>query len=257
MQFHEQKIDKILSLLNKKTYWNTAELAAELETSRSTIQRCLKELDDMGLVQRIHGGVKKPQSEVIISPVSLDDRLKKNLPAKQAICRKALTLLGTQEVMYLDAGTTIFPLVQLLDSSPQNHIEVITNDVTSALELSRRQIKHVLLGGQMHPVTQSLSGPHTQMLLGHFIFDICLISTDSIDPDSNVSCSVSSEAILKRLAVERSKKSVLMATREKWRKNAGSFIGTLKDFDYWIIDEALPEIKDACRSAGVELIEAE
>lgn len=255
MRFHEQKLDKILELLEKNPYWDTTELAARLSSSRSTVQRCLRELHDMGLVQKIHGGVKRLNLGPS-RPVSIDERRKKDLPAKRAICAEAVKLIGQSGMVYLDAGTTIFPMTQLLKKSSHANVEFVTNDITIAVALSHSELKHVLLGGQIHTITQSLSGPHTQMLLGYFTFDLCFISADCIDFDASVSCSVSMEAILKRLVIERSEKRVLLATAHKWKKQAGSLIANLKEFDYWIVDTATSDIKDACAQCEVTLIEA-
>jgi DeoR family fructose operon transcriptional repressor len=255
MRFHEQKLDRILELLEKKSYWDTAELSVQLKASRSTVQRCLRELQDMGLVQKIHGGVKRKDLSRT-KPISFDERRQIELPAKKAICDEAVKLIGHMRIVYLDAGTTIFPITQLLTKNSHPNVEFITNDITIAAALSQNELKHILVGGQIHTITQSLSGPHTQMLLGFFTFDLCFISADCIDLDGNVSCSVSMEAILKRLVIERSEKRVLLATASKWKKQAGSLIANLKEFDYWIIDCANSNIREVCAKTEVTLIEA-
>jgi DeoR family fructose operon transcriptional repressor len=255
MRFHEQKLDRILELLETKPYWDTAELAAQLSSSRSTVQRCLRELHDMGLLLKIHGGVKRLNLEPA-RPVTIDERREEDLPAKQAICSEAVKMIGQSGMVYLDAGTTIFPMTQLLKKSSHANVEFITNDITIAVALSHSELKHVLVGGQIHTITQALSGPHTQMLLGYFSFDLCFVSADCIDFDANVSCSVSMEAILKRLVIERSERRVLLATAHKWKKQAGSLIANLKEFDCWIADTATPDIRKACARYEVALIEA-
>jgi len=254
MSFHEQKLDRILELLSKESYLDTAELSVQLNTSRSTVQRCIRELHDLGLVQKIHGGVKRLSPEAS-KPISLDERRQKNLSAKNAICVEAVKMIGQVGIVYLDAGTTIFPMTQLLTKNNHANVEFITNDISIAEALSHKEMKHILVGGQIHPVTQSLSGPHTQMLLGFFTFDLCFVSVDCIDFNANVSCSLSTEAILKRLAIERSEKRILLATANKWKKQAGSLVANLKEFDYWIIDEANSSIEEACEKSEVTLIE--
>ena len=87
------------------------------------------------------------------------------------------------------------------------------------------------------------------------MFDVAMISADGVRPDRQVVGSVTSETILKRVAINRSKRSVLLATATKWRPFTGSIIASLEEFDTWLVDEANNEMHEACHLAGTELVE--
>lgn len=55
----EERKQKILQLLEQHKIVKSQELVVLLDASESTIRRDLQELEDEGLLQRIHGGAKK------------------------------------------------------------------------------------------------------------------------------------------------------------------------------------------------------
>jgi DeoR family fructose operon transcriptional repressor len=254
MKFHEQKLQRIIELLDAREYLDTMELTDELAASRSTVQRCLSELHELGLVQRIHGGVKRIGAQGA-RPIGFDEREGQELPGKRAICQAAVRMIPDAGFVYLDAGTTMYPIVDLLRPNGHPRVEFITNDVRIAAGLSARNLRHILIGGQVHPVTQSISGPAAQQMLTSYMFDVAMISADSVRADCHVVGTVTSETILKKVVLSRSKTAVLLATATKWRQITGSTIASLGEFKTWIVDEANDEMRDACRLSGVELVE--
>ncbi len=253
--FYDQKLENILELLDLQPYWTSKALAEKLGISRSTVQRCLDDLHRSGRALRIHGGVRRNNPSLLL-PLPLDERSRTDIPAKQAICQEAVKLIGADGYIYLDAGTTILPLARLLNTTqfPQAHF--VTNDLTIALTLSQREIHHTLLGGRVHPVTQTISGPVSQSQIGDFHFDTCFISANGVDPDYGVTCSLNDEAHLKRLVMKQSTRKVLLAAGGKWGRHSGSRISRLEDFDVYITEQANIKIRKICKIKGLGLITA-
>jgi len=223
MFFYHQKLEKIIELLEQKPYWKSKTLAAKLKVSKSTIQRCLQELHDTGQAERIHGGVRRINSQISM-PVSVDERIERDLEAKESICEKALELFPATGYVYIDAGTTTLPLAQKVDNVKYCRLTFVTNSASIAISLARRKPKHILLSGQVHPITQTISGPVAQSQICDYNFDVCFISADGIDSDYGVTCSLSDEALLKRQALKQSDRKVLLAASSKWKVHSGTLI---------------------------------
>jgi DeoR family transcriptional regulator, fructose operon transcriptional repressor len=251
--FHDEKLEKILELLQIQPYWKSAALAKRLGISKSTVQRCLLELHSRGIAERIHGGIRR-KNHALHTPISLDERLSKDSLAKERIAVAAVKLMPSDGFIYLDAGTTILPLAQAMAKMPVSDITVVTNDVAITLPLARQNITHILLGGRLHPVTQSLSGPLSQSQILEFAFQICFISADGIDSDGNVTSPLADEAMLKRAAIKNSAKKVLLAASSKWNNRTNVLITKLRSFDIWVTDKASAAMKSACRRNDVNLI---
>ena len=256
MLLHDEKLEKILELLNLQPYWTTKNLAEKLGTSRSTAQKCLQELHNIGLIERIHGGAKR-KNTVASVPVSIDKRMGEDLPAKRRIGAEAFKLLPKSGYVYLDAGTTILPLAQHISESPNcKNLVIITNDVSIAVVLAKSQMQHILLGGHIHPVTQSISGTETMNQLVKYHFDACFISADSISPDGSIHAVIAEEAHLKNQAIRLSSRKILMAASSKFFSSSGAMVAELKDFSCWVTDKATPAMTKLCLSAGTDLIKA-
>jgi DeoR/GlpR family transcriptional regulator of sugar metabolism len=254
--FHDEKLEKIIELLQMQPYWKSAALAKRLGISKSTIQRCLHELHSRGIAERIHGGIRR-KNHALLVPTSLDERLAKDSRAKERIAAAAVKLIESDGFAYLDAGTTILPLAHAIAKSPHTNLKIVTNDAAITVALAGQNVPHILLGGSMHPVTHSLSGPLSQNQILDFAFRICFISADGIDPNGNVTSPLADEAMLKRAAIKNSEKKVLLAASSKWNNRANVLITKLRNFDIWVTDKASAAMKTVCRQNNVKLIVAD
>jgi DeoR family fructose operon transcriptional repressor len=251
--FYQQKLDIILELLEVQPYWTSKDLSIKLDISRSTVQRCLDDLHQSGLAERIHGGIRKINGSTI-PPIPLNERNQLDTDAKQIIGRCALPFVGSQGYVYLDAGTTVLPLSQQLNKSQHQQVHFVTNDVSIALILAQKQLDHTLLGGRLHPITQTISGPASQAQITEFHFDVCFISADGIDPQHGVTCSLNDEAHLKRQAMKQSTQKVLLGSSAKWEHCAGSRISKLEDFNIFITEQAASKIQKISKQMGLQII---
>ena len=251
--FHDEKLEKILELLQIQPYWKSIDIARKLCVSKSTVQRCLQELDDCGIAERIHGGIRRNNQSPLV-PSSLDERIARDVDAKERMAMAILELFPDSGYVYLDAGTTTLPLAHALVRVKHKKCTIVTNDVSIAVVLARHQIEHILLTGRIHPVTQSLSGTASQNQLLDFHFNTCFMSADGIDSDGNVTIALADEAMLKRLAIKNSDTRILLAASSKWNTRSNTLIVKMDAFDMWVTDSSSAPIKALCRHNDVKLI---
>ena len=251
--FHDEKIEKILELLQFQPYWKSADLVEKLGISKSTVQRCLQELDDNGIAERIHGGIRR-KDRTPLAPVSLDDRVIRDVDTKERIADAALEFIPDDGYVYFDAGTTTLPLVHAWLKTGHKKCTVVTNDVAIAVVLAKRQVEHILLTGKIHPVTQSLSGTASQNQLIDFHFNVCFMSADGIDTNGRITCAIADEAMLKRLAIKNSDTRILLAASSKWNTQSNNLIARIDAFDIWITEKAASPIKTLCRNNEIKLV---
>lgn len=256
MLLYEEKLERILKLLETRPYWTTRHIAEQLRISRSTAQKCLQELHDTGKAERIHGGIRRKDRE-IAGPIPIEDRMVAHLAEKKWICRKACAYLPRKGYIYIDAGTTTLPLArEIVDRSLGKDLVTVTNDVTIAKSLSAARLEHILLGGRIHPVSQSISGQSAVDMLKGFFFDACFISVDTVDNSGHVKSAVPDEAKLKREAMHRSENKYLLAASSKCADKSGTGIGELAGFDLWITDRKNKTIVNLCKKHKVRLAAA-
>ncbi|MBN1435703.1 MAG: DeoR/GlpR transcriptional regulator [Sedimentisphaerales bacterium] len=252
---HDEKLQRILELLEQQAYWQSGALAEALGVSRSTIQRCIKELSASGLARRVHGGVRR-NGGTISTAVPVDERLLRDHGAKESIAKEAVGLMPRSGSVYIDAGTTALPLTQQLENGSFEKVLFVTNGIALAQVFARLGLRHVLLSGAVHPVTQTISGPVTSNQLGDFNFDACFLSADAVDGEFGLTCSLLEEAMVKRRALERSERKILVAAMSKWGQRANSRIAAVSVLDDWVVETATAPIRRVCQQYKIRLHEA-
>ena len=145
---------QILSILKERNYISVHELAQLTFTSPSSIRRDLTSMQNIGLVERSHGGVTLP--EPVRGLPSLFDRMTKNVPQKRIIAKKASSLLRNGQTIMLDGSSTasfLVPYIARLDGAV-----LFTNNMTTAIHAIELGIDTHVIGGHCVGNSGVLSG---------------------------------------------------------------------------------------------------
>lgn len=210
----EERQQAILRLLESEHIVKVTQLITLLNASESTIRRDLQELEKQHLLERIHGGAKKIQQFGF--EADMRTKSQENTLAKQSIGSLAANLISSEDIIYLDAGTTTFELISHLDSS--QHLKVVTNSVKHAAALIDRNINTIILGGEIKLPTNAAHGHATIEYLGQFRFNKVFLGMNGIDLTAGLTTPDPEEAILKRMAIQQSEVSYVLADHSKFGK---------------------------------------
>ena len=132
----------ILEQLGRDGRVVATELSRTLGVSVDTVRRDLRELHEDGLLQRVHGGALPPVAGA--RPYAV--RREQATAAKEAIARRAASMLHDDQVILLDAGTTTLEVARHL--LPDLRATVITNSPAIALALAEHaSVEVAMLGG--------------------------------------------------------------------------------------------------------------
>ena len=99
-----QRREAILAQVRAQGAASAEDLSRSLGVSVETIRRDLRGLRDQGLLNRVHGGATRPSRRS--SEGSFAARSTMNLARKQAIATLAASLVGAEETIVIDTGTT-------------------------------------------------------------------------------------------------------------------------------------------------------
>ncbi len=230
----EQRQHEILQIAAQQAFVEVEALAGRLNVSPMTIRRDLQKLSKMGLVQRKHGGAS------LIGSIKTENSYmtKKALhqESKQQLAQLALELIKDNDIIYLDAGTTTFELSALL-SNKQN-LTVVTNDVVIALDLCKREIRTILLGGAVQSSTQTIIGPSAVAFLSSFRVTTAFLGATAIDSELDVLSPSMEKAYLKKTAMQIAQKTYLMVDSSKYNSYALHKFASLSDFTGIVTDRS-------------------
>ncbi len=201
----------ILGSLSRNGVVDLQSLVSQTGSSESTIRRDLAQLENQGLLKRIHGGATLPYSKV--DEPDMKDKSAKNLQEKKAIAEYAAQTISDGDSIYLDAGSTVAEMLPFLKDKK---IVVVTNGLMHLEALNAAGITTYVLGGRMKHNTSAIVGSVAQESLKKYRFDRCFLGMNGIDLKLGFTTPDPEEGVLKHIAIEVSEKAFVLADRSKF-----------------------------------------
>ena len=246
-----ERQERIRARLQAQHVVRVDELADWLHVSPATIRRDLDELEQQGRLRRVHGGateLQKPHDELLF-----DAKTSIAAREKQAIAEAALSLIGPADTVFLDGGSTILALAQLL--VPMTQLTVVTNSLRVAHLLSSNGPRMILTGGECRRLSQTFVGPLSRPVLERVQLDWAFMGSIGVSAASGLTTTDPNEAFTKELAISRARQVALLADSSKFGKSSFVRFGEFSSLSHLITDAAAPadQIK-ALRRAGVTVL---
>ena len=243
--------DRIKEYIEDKKVVSIKELQALFpDVSLMTIHRDLDALVDSGAIVKFRGGAKAVRHA---GDPEFNVRMRENNTGKLAIAHKALELIQPHSSIFLDASTTNLALARSL---PDINLNIFTTGPSIALELCRLNNPVVTVCcGTINRKNLALSGQNTLQMLEKINIDLAFIGVSGCSVEAGFTCGTESDMLVKRLVIDKARRSVIMCSREKLSCLMPYTFAELADVDYLISDEPMPEnFTQAAEEAGVILL---
>lgn len=253
MDSMEIRRNAIVELINEKGTVSFSQIKdAFPNVSEMTLRTDLRILDGAKRILRIHGGAKSVQ--VLIGT---DDFLNRksviNIPEKQIIAEKALTLLHRDTTVFLDSGSTATMFARQF---PDQSNLIYTTGLSCATELANLSEPTVMLpGGKLNRYSQSVFGISAIRELERVNFHQAFLGITGFHPDAGFTCGISDEAFLKQTAIRRSEQVILLMDSSKIGVKCTFGVCGFADIDIVVSDGKLPEdFLAECRRYGIQVV---
>lgn len=236
----EERYRYIIERLSRDSRVYITALSKELHVSDDTLRRDLVELEQQGLLTKVHGGA------VLKSDISLQfaERLNTATRVKQQMAAKLVPLFNDGEVLLIDGGTSNLEVARQLPAD--KHFTVYTNSLPIACELSdRSNIELVMLGGEVFGLSQVTVGISVFRMLQTVYPDWVVIGISDLHPQKGLTTSDREEAIIKRSMLKQGSQCAVIAGGEKLGTARNYHVASLAEIDYIVTeDEKVPYIRD-------------
>lgn len=233
----EQRTEVILSELAERRAVSVTDLCQATGASEATIRRDLNQLARQRRLNKVHGGAVLIEEEElhVIEP---DMEVKRRLftAEKDKIARYAVSLIEDDDVVYMDAGTTVLQLVRHLQGTKALFV---TNNIECAFRLMEKGLRTYVLGGALKPGTMSVEGAQTMETLRRYNFTKAFIGVTGITIAQGVTTPSPESAAIKGLAASRAQKVFALADSSKFGKVTASLVFPLETA--CIITDHLPD----------------
>ena len=209
----EERLARIVDVVGRQGTATVPELAGLLGISESTIRRDLDKLDQAHRLVKVHGGATTLESAHLTRDLTLEERHGLHAGEKRAICAHAATLVGPDDLVYLDAGSTV---EELLSHLAERRAHYVTDSVSHATMLAGRGFNVTVLGGELKSATEALVGPDAIATLSRYHFTIGFWGANGITPESGFTSPESNEALIKQLSMEHTARRYVLADATKF-----------------------------------------
>ncbi|MBP9477195.1 MAG: DeoR/GlpR transcriptional regulator [Sebaldella sp.] len=206
---HEMILKK-LEETGKLSYENIENF---LNVSIATIRRDVEKLSKKDLLNKVNGGIVSKKR--INFELEVAEKFEENIEEKKKIAKKAAKLVKKGDFIYLDAGTTTYYMIDYLKDK---NISVVTNGLMHLDKLLLNNIKTIIVGGEVKPVTKAVAGIEALKNIEKYRFDKSFIGVNGVSIEYGFMTPDVNEALLKEKVIEISNKAYILADQKKFNE---------------------------------------
>jgi DeoR/GlpR family transcriptional regulator of sugar metabolism len=231
---------------------HVSDLASVLGVSASTVRRDLIELEQRGLVERVHGGAAATEFDdpEPIRPL----REVTNAAEKRRIGKAAAALVRPYSSILVLGGTSTEAMLPFLDGI--EGLTVLTNSISIVNRLVPSiDINVVVLGGVLRRAEMSLLGHITTTGLEEFGVEVVFSPAFGVDPEIGVTGVNLNETQTDRALVLGADRLVILADHTKFDQRGPTKLAPIEAVTTLVTDGPGDEdVLGRFRSAGVDVI---
>ncbi len=233
----EERLNHIKKSLEAVGIVRVSELTEKFGVTEMTIRRDFQYLEDEGVLQRIHGGAKLPET---LSPREYSHREKQNIniEKKKVIAKKIAEMISSEDTVFLGAGTTIELVFEYLETVP---LKIITNSIYVFNKFNEStKYDLLLIGGSYRRRTGAFVGSITNETLQKLRVKKAFIGVNGVY-NNQVYTSNEEEGITQSIVLDNAGQKFIVADSSKINKEDFFGFYNLDEVNRLITDEGISD----------------
>jgi DeoR/GlpR family transcriptional regulator of sugar metabolism len=246
----QSRYHTVLELLCYQGKVQVTELSEHMGVSEMTVRRDLEAMEREGLLRRVHGGAVPVASGSYEPGFAVRRQLHAEVKAR--IGARAAELIGQNETIVIDAGTTALAAAKALRG--KQNLTVCALSVHAAAELGDDHgIRLIVAGGDIRAGDQCFVGPLAERIFDDFHFDTFILTVGGIEADG-LTDFYPEDVRLKRIAAANVRRRIVVADGGKLGRTKFARIGPATLADVVITDSAAPShVVEELRGLGIRV----
>jgi DeoR family fructose operon transcriptional repressor len=249
--FAQERHNEIRSLIRARRRMSFEDLQKAIKVSPATLRRDLVAVEKSGDIIRVHGGVL--DSSYARAETSFGERLQRYCPAKRAIAAAVAEIIPSGVTVFVDAGSTCLEAGKILLG--RKDVRIITHSVPLVEAGVHGSAEVICIGGALRKVSGALTGASGLAALELLRTEWALVGASGLHPAEGCSTTELSEAEMKKMALARADRRVLLADQSKWKCCSTVKFADWSDFDFWVTDHVPPPAE--LRNQKMKIVSAE
>ena len=236
----EARRERLAQLLRQHRYLPIQQLCEQLNISMATVRRDLAVLAGTKQITRTYGGALSDFNEHF---ASFAERRAVARTPKREIAQQALGLLKPGMTCYLDAGTTMLPLAEILRHKPVHPLTVVTNNLPVAETLAEvPELEIHLVGGILLRRQSVLLGEQACRNVRSWNFDLVFLGAEGMTSEG-VFNSQKDVVLFQRAVASRARRVALCLDASKLGHEATDFLLPWSKIDLLLTDAAPADLR--------------
>lgn len=236
--FLEERYEKIINCLKESGRVKVKDLSDKFNVTEDCIRKDLRYLENKGALKRVYGGAILQREHIDIKPIDIRKNL--NTDKKYKIAKNAISLIKSDEVIFLDTSTTNLELSKILSTSHLN-LTVVTNMLEIVLELKNSNcIRVICIGGEFNKDVGAIVGSSANNYISQFTFDKAFLGVCGINEESGAISTINLEdGNTKRTIIQCSHKNYLCMEKEKFNYDEFFKFAYINEFDGLVTEDEI------------------
>jgi DeoR family deoxyribose operon repressor len=237
-----RRIAALVSALAERRVLHLRQAAELLGVSEMTVRRDIAEHPDQ--FAYFGGHIMSPAQIEGNTRYELATAADSHAAAKREACVHAASHIRPDETIFIDCGTT---LVHLIDLIPEHYqLTALCYALNVAERLARKpNVTMIMLGGQYHPSSASFASDQDLDRLGEFGINVAFVSAAGVDMQRGATCAAFHEARVKQKAIALARESYLVVDSSKIGKLQRAFFAPMSAFKAIITEHGEAPVGEA------------
>ena len=228
----EERHQYILNRIQQNYRIYVTSLSTELGVSDDTLRRDLAELDEQGLLTKVHGGAIAKSG----IPIEFTDRLNTGIAGKQQMAAKVIPLFHPGDIILMDGGTSNLEVARQIPLDMELTIYTNSFPIINVL-MHHPKLELIFLGGKVFPSSQVTIGVSVFQALQTIRPNWLVLGISDVHPQQGLTAPDREEAMMKRLMIERAQKRIILADSYKLNTAEAYSVASLGDIDYLVTED--------------------
>jgi DeoR family glycerol-3-phosphate regulon repressor len=241
---------KILAHIQGNGYASIEALAVEFNVTPQTIRRDMKNLCDLDLLKRYHGGAALGSS---VQNLPYTDRQAICSEEKVRIARLLASHIPDHASLFINIGTSTEAVARELLG--HRGLRIVTNNLHVAMILSENpDFEIIIAGGSLRNRDLGITGEATVDFIRQFRADYGIIGISGIDHDGSLLDFDFHEVRVTKAIMDNSRKVLMIADHTKFGRSAMVRLGEISEItSVFTNDDLPPHFINLLKDAGVNL----
>ena len=244
-----KRLEVISQLLSENGSVDATQLSERFDVTPKTIRKDLDKLENLGLLDRVHGGAVLKRTDTSVLPI--EQRKLQNVPEKRRIGMAALDFVQEGDTIIIDGGSTTLELARLLG---EKRILAITGDLKIAMELmNKTNVDLFVTGGHLRrDSSYTLLGRDAERVLEKYKAKKVFLGTTGLDLENGLSVLNSDEAEVKKAMISAAQEVICLVDYSKFNHVAFAPFCAMEKIDVLITDSRIPPAeREALQRRGI------